>query len=394
MNEKPYPRWLRALCELLCRCSPSEPEPEQPSPIPDVDRAARLASQLLVSLQSEDGSWRAAQDPELENGFVLTGLALRALRSVPQPAEASDAVAMGFDYLETLVKDGKVDFGSTPIVLSNAAAANALYVLSESKRHRGKPAVTALVSFLCNAQYTEEVGYVESDVEYGGFGYRAAVKKGSDAERVPELDFPHLGATLLVVEALAASRSEAARGTLEKARRFVERCQNFAGEKPGDGGFVFSPAIAELNKAGADESTPTGFRSYGTMTANGLRLLALLGYERQDRRFTAAADWLSRNFRADRVPGEFPPDRDEARASIYFYYVWTVAHALDLLGESTLSSEGRVVHWAVELAERLVRIQLPDGVWRNQAAARKENIVPVGDLVSLPALAICRKYLV
>ena len=118
------------------------------------------------------------------------------------------------------------------------------------------------------------------------------------------------------------------------------------------------------------------------------------GCDAEHPRFRAAADWLRRSFRTNAVPGEFAPDRAEAQASLYYYYVWTASHALDLLGRPTIDAPAGRVEWAREFATQLVDRQLADGMWRNVAAARKENVIPIADIVALPALALCRKYLV
>lgn len=360
-----------------------------------VDDAIRRATELLVARQDADGAWRSREDDELANGHALTSHVLRALRAVPQPAEVGDAVANGMDFAEGLVSGGEVDPGSPPLPFLVTAAAGTLSVLASSRRRRRAELVAVLVDYLCDAQYAERAGYTPGDAEYGGFGYRAASPAGEVGPRIPELDHPHLSATIFAVEALVLSGRPAAEPALRKVRAFVERCQNYA-EQPSavdDGGFVFSPVVPSLNKAGTLPDCTTGFRSYGTMTANGVRLLSLLGYGRDDARFRAAASWLRANFRSDAVAGEFPTDRVDAQASVFYYWVWTAATALDILGDATIATAGRKGSWARELATELVERQRPDGSWRNAAPARKENLTTIADMVSLPALAICRRHL-
>jgi hypothetical protein len=86
-------------------------------------------------------------------------------------------------------------------------------------------------------------------------------------------------------------------------------------------------------------------------------------------------------------------DRLESQASVYYYYVWTVAHALQLLGRVAIDTPRGNVYWARELTTQLIDRQLPDGMWRNDAAARKESLIPIADMVALPALAICQTFL-
>lgn len=391
---------LRAfICKLLralsARCCKDQATPGGEL-LERIDRALRLASDSLAARQEDDGAWRARQDSELANGHALTGYVLRALRSVAQPAATADVIARGFDFVETLAPNGRtLELGPDPMPYETAAVASALLVLSEAKRPRHRNAIDMLVRYLCDAQYAQDAGYAPDDVEYGGFGYQPAKRARGVQPRVPELHHPNLSATLFVIEALATARHEGARTTLEKARSFVERCQNWSGQSgaaKGDGGFIFSPAVPELNKAGTAE-TVTGFRSYGTMSANGLRLLAHLGYDRSEPRFLAAAQWLRERFDATLVAGDFPGDRKEYQAAIYYYYAWTMAHALELLGEPVLATIRGPVRWANELAQALVERQLEDGSWRNPVASRKESLLPIADMVSLPALAICRRQI-
>jgi hypothetical protein len=379
--------------ERWCGCST---EPRADDLVGRTETAISRASQFLVSRQGDDGAWRSGEDQDLVNGHALTPHVLRALRGAPQPASVGDAVARGCDFVESIISaDDRVDTGSPVLPFPMTATAGALYLLAGSGRARRDALMPVLVDELCAGQYDEQAGYVPDDVEYGGFGYQPAFDKRDMRERIPELNHPHLSAGMYVVEALALSGQPRAREALAKARIFVERCQNYGGtaDGPDDGGFVFSPAIAGLNKAGEHEGTATGFRSYGTMTANGVRQLLLLGYGVEHPRLRAGADWLARNFRVDAVPGGFPADHENARAAVYHYYLWTLSCALDALGRSTVDTPRGPVGWAREIANELVDRQLPDGRWQNVAAARKENLVPVADMQALSALAVCRGHL-
>jgi hypothetical protein len=358
-----------------------------------VETAIGRAAESLLARQDGDGAWRARDDADFSNGHALTAHVLRALRAVPQGKNVDEAVARGFDFAETMVGSGTtLTMGTPGLPYPMTAAAGTLWLLATSKRPRRDERIPALVRYLCTAQYDESGGYAPKDVEYGGFGYQPARPKDHTGKRVPELNYPHLSAVMLVVEALALSHHPAAQPALKKARTFVERCQNYA-DGAGDGGFVFSPAIPILNKAGPQPGSATGFRSYGTMTANGIRLLLHLGYGSTHHRVRAAATWLREHFRADAVPGEFTAERLEAQASVYYYYCWTVAHAFDQLARANVEDRDRTAKWASDLATQLLDRQLPDGTWRNVATARKENVIPVADMVVLPALAICLNYL-
>src|SRR5436190_2186388 len=82
-----------------------------------------------------------------------------------------------------------------------------------------------------------------------------------------------------------------------------------------------------------------------------------------------------------RSPATFRPQCIQAQEAVYYYYTWMIAHALHVLG-GVLRSPNGPIHWAQDLAEQLVQRQLPNGAWLNRAAARKENVIPIADMVS------------
>ena len=158
---------------------------------------------------------------------------------------------------------------------------------------------------------------------------------------------------------------------LIKARGFVERCQNL----PGDGGFIFAPEIPDANKAGER-------RSYGSMTADGLRALLLLGYPPSGPRVEAARAWLVEHFDAQRNPGDFPPVAEVRRDSSYYYWAWSAAHAMQRTGAPAKD-------WAAPLADALLQRQAADGSWANPASEMREDDPLVATPLALAALAIC-----
>ncbi|MEL6181301.1 MAG: hypothetical protein AAFS10_20255, partial [Myxococcota bacterium] len=165
-----------------------------------------------------------------------------------------------------------------------------------------------------------------------------------------------------------------------------------------DGGFVFSPELDDGNKAGpagVDAQGRKRFRSYGSMTADGVRALVRLGRSVDHPRVKAAAAWLANHFEAERNPGTFP-ERDEVRRrSSYFYYVWSVSHALRLLGETRLErgGSGAAVVWPEALAEALLAQQRDDGSWANTATEMREDDPLIATSFAMAGLAISRMVL-
>jgi hypothetical protein len=123
------------------------------------------------------------------------------------------------------------------------------------------------------------------------------------------------------------------------------------------------------------------------MTADGVRGLIRLGVPLDDNRVAAAAAWLDANFDAERNPGDFPPVAEVRRASSYYYWTWSAAHALRDLGKVTVSGRAR---WAEALAEALLARQRPDGSWSNPATEMREDDPVVATAFATAALGVCR----
>ena len=171
-----------------------------------------------------------------------------------------------------------------------------------------------------------------------------------------------------------------------KARRFVERCQNWTGGADfdgsvDDGGFFFTPTNALQNKAGVARENPRRYRSYGSMTADGFRALFRLGHGLRSPRSTAAATWLRERFDPARPAGGYPPERETQRRSVFYYWSWSVSHAFMHLGD---------VERARTLAESVLRRQQKDGTWRNPATDLREDDPLVATPLAMSTLAVAR----
>jgi hypothetical protein len=204
----------------------------------------------------------------------------------------------------------------------------------------------------------------------------------------------NLSATLLVVGALTLSGVPADDPALVLARGFVERCQNRVAlcrvaPCPTDGGFFFSPAVPDANKAGmvtwVGRTRPA---SYGSMTADGVRALQRLGVT--DARSTEAAAWLEFYFDAEKNPGVFARGAEVRRASAYFYWTWTAAHALRSLGKRELATEKGTVDWASALVAAVLARQRPDGSWKNEATEMREDDPVVATSLAMAALLVSK----
>src|SRR5262249_44278053 len=118
----------------------------------------------------------------------------------------------------------------------------------------------------------------------------------------------------------------------------------------------------------------------------GLRALLACGLPRDAARVTAARHWLTDNFSAAAHPGRFGPGRSALKASVYFYWCWSAAHALAAAG----AGGGP---WAEPLGEELVRRQRRGGSWVNDAVEVREDDPIVATALAAGTLSICRSAL-
>ncbi len=316
---------------------------------------------FLVSRQEADGAVRSPTYAAFRDGYALTGLAAMALGMAGERA----AFAKACDFLVTLVDDeGALRDVAYPTYA--AALAVLAFTLSNDARHLRVRA--QLVDELRRRQLGPEHGWRDDDASYGGWGYHARVPVRPEGVIHDDMLSSNLSATLLVAGALVAAGVPPDDPALVRARGFVERCQH------ADGGFFFSPAVPDANKAGSDAA---GFRSYGSMTADGARALRRLGASPE--RVARADAWLARHFDAARNPGEFA--QEVRRASSYYYWAWTSAHAMRATGTGA---------WAPALVGELVARQRADGSWKNDATEMREDDPVVATALAMAALLVGR----
>lgn len=290
----------------------------------------------LLQQRSEDGRWRSKTYTVLGTGDALTPLILLALGPNAEYREILRSIRPAAEY-------------------PNYARA---CLLLACRRHGAEDRIAGLAAELESFQLVEKNGWDPSDPEYGGWDYGAVQPKKPMAQR------PDLSTTAFAIHALRVAGRSPESDALRKARRFVERCQNY----PGDGGFIFTPdrTASFQNKAGPSGG-PTGFRSYGTATADGLFALICLGFPEESPRVSAARRWVAENPSAT-VPGlEGLPERwDEG---LFFYHAFAAARAGIPFPR-----------------EALLRRQGENGAWLNPNGSMKEDDPIVATALALLAL--------
>lgn len=357
-----------ALC-LIASCSSSEP-----TQVERIDVAMRRGSEFLVTRQRPDGGWYSRTYAALRDGWSESPLVTLALRMSPQEGSVPGAYRRGVAFTAGMAPNGTVRRAPEVGYPLHAYAIGALVLGAPDNKPRYPREHAALVAAVRDLQLDAAHGWSESDVSFGGWGY------AFDAHRKPdggsgELPTANLSATVLAVGALALAGVPVDDPALIRARAFVERCQN------ADGGMVFSPAELGANKAGSDAKGP---RSYGSMTADGLRALFRLARPVTDPKLAAAIAFLENRFDATRNPGAFPAGDEVRRESSYYYWTWSAAHAARHLGKRV---------WAEALVEELLKRQQLDGSWRNPATEMREDDPLVATPFALAALGLARSIL-
>ncbi len=350
---------------------PSTPLPER------IDAALSRAGGFLLGKQGADGAIRSGTYAYFKDGYSLTPLALAALFGVPDDPAAERGYARGADFLATMIgADGKLRSDRDAPRYPTYSMAIGVIVLNLPRNQRHRRTRDALVAALRERQLLEARGWAAGDPAHGSWSYFDGLPDRPPGPLPEELSSTlpgNLSVTLFAIGALFLSGVPATDPALVAARGFVERCQN------PDGGFQFSPSIPDANKAGPG-------RSYGSMTADGARALLRLGATPDDPKLIAARRWLERWFDAERNPGDFVEVNEVRRASSYYYWTWSAAHAMRDLG---IAPE----RWAAPLARALLTRQRGDGSWANPATEMREDDPVVASSFATAALAVCRMAL-
>lgn len=367
---------MRLLIAIACLVACGrDAGPAVSGPIDPIERALQRGGQFLVSRQREDGAIPSRSYAALKDGWSLTPLAALALRFVPRDEAAAAAYRRAVDYIATMATPALREAPEVSYPLYAYALGALVLGAPDNRRHQAAHA--KLVAGLRGLQLAAGTGWSRSDVSFGGWGYAARPPLRTEGALADEAMASNLSATLLATGALVLGGAALDDPALVAARGFVERCQNLTT----DGGFFFSPGAADANKAGP---AAAGFRSYGSMSADGLRALLRLGAKLDDPRVTAAAAYLARHFDAARNPGDFPPVAEVRRDSAYYYWAWSAAHAARQLGKRA---------WAEALVAELLRRQGADGSWRNPASEMREDDPIIATSFALAALAVSRSLL-
>lgn len=329
----------------------------------------KSVSFLKAEGQAEDGSFSG------KAGTGPTSLVVAGLLSVGQTAN-DPIVAKALKFLESNVReDGGIYAENSRH--KNYETSIAVVCLSKANNDGRFDAILKKADkFLRNLQWDEGEGKSESDMEYGGAGYDS---KGR----------PDLSNTAFFIEALKSAGAGEDDEAIQRALKFVSRCQNLENEsndapvsaKVNDGGFFYTIGGGGESKAGGD--TTAGLRSYGSMTYAGLKSMIYAGVNKDDKRVKAALEFLKKNYDLETNPG--------MGKSGLFYYYHTMSKALDALGESNfVDAKGASHEWKKELFAELKKSQQPNGSWVNTDSRWMEGDPNLVTGYVLLALGYCK----
>ena len=312
---------------------------------PDSDQLRELmekAADYLKSHQGTDGSFSPRIAGPGVTAVVVAGMLRCGFR------RDDPVVRRGLAYLE---KNVQKDGGVYNKRLANYTTSVALMAFREANADGKYDLILKNGgAFLKKLQYDAD----EKDVKFGGVGYDKDTR-------------PDLSNTQFSIDALIAAGVPRDDPAIQRAMKFVSRCQNLPGETNDQpfakkttaddkGGLTYVPLDVDDNP----HKTPDGgLRSLGAMTYGGLKSFLYAGVSKNDPRVKAAVGWIRRHYTLDENPGM-------GQAGLVYYY-HTFAKAMAALGEDPFEDDkGQKHDWRRELFEAIKKRQQDNGSFINQ----------------------------
>lgn len=357
-------------------------------PQPSTETVIEAGIAFLKRAQNGDGSWTPAVGP------AITALAVAAMLDAPGVTAADAVVQRGIRYiLSHRRSDGGIHAG----MLGNYNTAICVSALARLDDHpTAKRAVNEGRRYLIGIQWHGKVDATGVPIDrdhpfFGGSGYGRHGR-------------PDMSNTQVMLQALRDSGLPSTDAAYQRALVFITRCQGitsndmYAPRIAADGGFIYSTStdadhvyepqsMAGTQVSDATAASVSTLRTYGSMTYAGFKSYIYAGLDHDDPRVVEAHRWICRHYTVTENPG-MPEGRGQEG---YFYYLVTMARALDAAGQSHLVTPDGVAHdWAADLTARLVALQQPDGSWINTSSRWMEtdpNLVTAFALTALHCAA-------
>lgn len=352
------------------------------------ERLLVRSAAYLWQAQEADGGWHSAMHGIARSGQSWSAFTLYHLLATP-PTHVRlprSSARRAFDFLEAHMDTSSpqraalgLAGGNTPdYPLYATAYALRAFLIGRDRgllTSRQEALIPAMAAYILDQQYREETGVSPGDPAYGGWGMGGRLVAATLPPRLrsPYADVAH---TRRALEALAdvSSHSPSLRARTDSARSaahvFLARVQK-RGLPTYDGGFYYSPAVPELNKAGLleDSGGAEGVpRSYATATSDGLIALISAGGEADDEPVRSAAAYLAAHDTLHHAAG-LPEVRSTWRAALFYYHLAGRAEV-----HVRLESPGP---WRERVMALLQERQRPDGSFVNPYGAPNREDDPI-----------------
>lgn len=304
-----------SLAALLFVLGCSKPPPPPPPPTAPVTPVSRAVDYLMS--HGDDGLWKSKKDSVFRSGQALTPFVLYALSHAPAETLARHRPAI--DRALDLLPIAGSEYPTYSLALSILAL----------KRLRPAKDVSGLCRALKSMQLSEELGWSETDPEYGGWD------EGVIPARKPQCQRPNVSVTAFACEALGGDA---------KAKKFVDRC------KGAEGGYLFTPNAlwAHQNKSGR--------MGYATATFDAHRILG-----------------MPLNTPIRDLPHFLDMPEKWGRSMVY-YQAFAEAKVAPI----------------PSIPKMLLALQRSDGSWENTSPLMKEDEPLIATGLALVAISLCR----
>jgi len=358
------------------------------------DLAEQRGVAYLLSQQAVDGLWHSPNYGNLKDGAAITALVLYALSDAS--LEDPTAIRRAVDSLAAEIRENGYVTNPDGPDYTNYGSAMLLKVIYQNHWETADDLATILENYLLDAQLDNEDGFSKSNPDFGGWdltGYMTGPRPTTGT---------NVSVTAEVLEALAIANNSKTKAdpksqantitdgdakmkeAFEKARVWIKRTRN------PDGGFHFHPQSNHVgNKAGwpdpKDRSQPL---SYGTATADGLRLLIASGESPESPSVSETVGWLMERPELNHVPGFNDSQKPGSWANgLRFYYYQSLSRSLQLFPTDT----GQRI--AKQIINQLEAEQHPNGSWTNENARMREDDPLIATSFAIIALQNCRAFL-
>ncbi|RME82587.1 MAG: PDZ domain-containing protein, partial [Planctomycetota bacterium] len=340
----------------------------------------------LLANQRPDGGWLHYASYYPRSSPPMTALVIAALSSLSsKKPEVKKAIEKGLQYiLRHWTPSGLLGDTEDKVLFEGYTTSLTLTALANHKDPKYKTLKAKLIQKLKDMQIKDKDGYSRYDVAYGGWNYWDGKKR--------ILLRTDLSLASFVLESLYEAGVSSKDPVIQRGLYFVQQCQNYdPRDMNWDGGFRFSPVESKagiFTKNGKDY-----FRSYGSMTADGLRSFYYCGLPFSHPRAQKAFQWLVHHFSYTHNPGfENSPNKDPVRG-IRFYYFTSLAKALASYKIPYIQGSGGKIYWASELSGWLVSRQFPKGFWQNRENLMHEDHQPLATSLAIWCLSTLLPYL-